>query len=183
MAGYEEFKEKLTAWNQQTAAYLNQIGQLIEEKQNRTLPLPRLTGYFTSSLHAAHHKKRENILFGDFHIKNTGSQPVRDLSICLRIRTTVPYDFSGKYHLPNSNASSRKLSEWERVEQESEEDYWFKRMGEGELLPGETVTFSNFQLKWKADDHYTMVVEGFVYCNLDTDGINALNQLNISGEI
>ncbi len=104
--------------------------------------------------------------------------------MCLRIRTTVPYDFSGKYHLPNSNVSTRPLlSEWERVEQESEEDFWFKRMGDSELLPGETVSFSNFQLKWKADDNYTTVIEGFVYCDLVKKGTTALNQINISGEI
>ncbi|SDK28497.1 hypothetical protein [Sediminibacillus albus] len=186
MSSYHELKRKLDQWNKQTSDYLAQIEQLINKKQEETQyqTSSRLTGYFTSSMHAVHHKKQENVLLGDFYIKNNGMEAVRDLNICLRIQATTRFDFSGKYHLKNSNLNKNSFpSVWERVEQESEEDYWFKKIDDGILEPADTIAFPNFQLKWRADDNYAISIEGFVYCSLEKDGIPSLNQINVSGEI
>ena len=51
------------------------------------------------------------------------------------------------------------------------------------LNPSETLTFSNFQMKWLPESSYAGSIMGFTYGDEAKDGISSFNQINVNGTI
>ncbi|KUP04484.1 hypothetical protein Q73_15240 [Bacillus coahuilensis m2-6] len=60
------------------------------------------------------------------------------------------------------------------------DQYWLQP-STNEIKPGESLTFSSFQLKWKATQTYSGGIVGYVYSDEFPDGIKSFNAIHIQG--
>ncbi|WP_026908038.1 hypothetical protein [Paucisalibacillus globulus] len=176
-------QEKITLLNNQTKAYANEIKTIIKEQHNRQNNAS-IIGYFTFSISTTNKKNEKNIILGDFHIKNLSANTINNLYLCIKIDATDKYNFSGKYKttkLQNDRtASSSYWSLFTVPDKEDENEYWFQLSNQKQLLPHETLSFSDFQINWTNKDVYSCSVQGFIYTDFEKEGIFALNNVNVS---
>lgn len=170
----------LREWKEKHDRYINDIKTKITELKEKKGK--HLFSYFTYSIHFSHDPAHESMLLGSYHIHNNGNQPFNGPYICLKLSDPSLFHFSGKYLYKNSLNKMRMAGAWERLNEVTDkEEFWF-RPGEIEVLePEETVTFSNFQLKWSPQQNYAGSLMGFTYGEGEAEGVPALNQINISG--
>lgn len=184
MAEYNEngIETKVAELQNQTKLYLSEIKDRLEEFQ-RSDKMGVLS-YFTYTLIIAHDPKQESLCLGSYHITNIGNQPITNPSMCIKIPKELPFSFSGKYVYKNFKQSLKSSDGWERInEKENNEEFWLKPLGKSTIKPNETISFSNFQIKWSPTKSYSGSIMGFTYSDQTKDGIAVVNPINLSGSV
>ncbi|WP_394184815.1 hypothetical protein [Metabacillus halosaccharovorans] len=173
-----ELIKKIKHHEDQTELYLIEIKKLLSNTQH----VPHMISYFTYSINISHNISTESMIIGTFHIRNIGKNDITHPYICIKLSPDAPIHFSGKYVNKKNSLSSNPNGAWERInEQTNKNEYWLKPIGTVTIGPSETITFSNFQIKWKPEKSYNASVSGFSYCDEIQNGIPAVNQIYISG--
>lgn len=178
----KEIQEKISVLNKQTEAYITAINQFFMG-QNKIPQDSSLLGYFTYTVNTSNDDLGENIIIGDFQIKNLSNRTVEELYLCIKVDATDAYKFSGKFYVSNFNNNNSPASYWRQFqtnEEVSDNEHWFQLIEEKQLLPMETISFSNLQIKWRNDGFYSCTVQGFIFTNMENEGISALNMINVS---
>lgn len=177
-----ELHKKVSAWNEMNTTYLKQIKSLLTEMEG-----PKkfqVICYFTYSINIFHEKEKENFTIGSFHIQNVGDKPLTNPIICIKLSPQSPFEFSGKYLYPNSRQRMGMPDAWERINEATEkQEFWLKPVNKQKIEPSETISFSNFQVKWRSDESYTGSIMGFVYGDEIKEGLSSLNEINIGGVV
>ncbi|CDQ19913.1 hypothetical protein BN982_02220 [Halobacillus karajensis] len=170
----------LSQWKKRHERYIHEIKEKIEElKQSRD---QHVYSYFTYSIHFSHDPAHESMLLGSFHIQNKGREPFKAPYICLKLSENSIFHFSGKYLYKDSLKKMRMSGAWERLNEVTDkEEFWLRPVEVKQIEPGDSLTFSNFQLKWSPEKNYAGSLMGFTYGEEHEEGVPALNQINLSG--
>lgn len=180
MKRFEDVKEKIANWNGMNISYLKEIKSLVTDMEG-----PKrfqIISYFTYSLNIFHEQGRENFCLGSYHIQNVGDKPLTNPYICIKVSPESPFEFSGKYVYKNSRQKMGMANAWERINEATDKhEFWLKPANNYTLESFETLSFENFQVKWLPNTSYAGSIMGFTYGEEISDGMNALNQINIGG--
>lgn len=172
---------KLMEWKKKNKEYMDEIKKRISQLKKQTRGV-RVISFFTYSTHFFYDSSSESMILGSYHVRNLGDQPFIRPYICLKISPESPFHFSGKYVYKESIQKMKMSGAWERLNEATDkEEYWLRPAGKDSIEPGETLTFSNFQLKWTPEQKYAGSMMGFTYGKEETSGIAALNNINVSG--
>ncbi|SFJ75288.1 hypothetical protein SAMN04487936_10447 [Halobacillus dabanensis] len=172
---------KLLEWRKKNMDHIEEIKERISQLKKQTRGL-KVISFFTYSTHFFYDSSSESMIFGSYHVQNLGDRPFIQPYICLKISPESPFHFSGKYVYKDSIQKMKMSGAWERLNEATEkEEYWLRPSGKDSIEPGETLTFSNFQLKWTSEQKYAGSMMGFTYGEEETSGIAALNNINVSG--
>ncbi|WP_010097603.1 hypothetical protein [Ornithinibacillus scapharcae] len=172
--------EKYEEWKKMNRDYIKEINRLV---QNINPPNNlQIISYFTHSLNISHTGGFDSFCIGSFHIRNVGTHVLNNPFICIRIESENDFDFSGKYVYQDSIQKKKMSQAWERINDSKEKhEYWLRPNEIQSLDAGSTISFPNFQLKWKSDLSYTFRVNGFVYGDELKEGSNSLNDIHLRG--
>lgn len=167
---------------EQTHTYVQEIKKLVEELavQNKI----SLISYFTSSFNISYDSEQESLCLGSYHIRNIGHTPVTNPYLCIKLPKDSPFYFSGRYVHENFTPTlkTQGQSNWERFnDKSSKEEYWLRPVGKSTIEPNETISFTNFQIKWSHNLSYSGTIMGFTYCDQLTDGTVVINPINLNG--
>ncbi len=175
-------KRKIAKWNDMNISFLKEINSLVQEiKVSKSL---QIICYFTYSFNISHMRVNDNFCLGSFHMYNNGAKPLQNPYICIKLSSNSSFEFSGKYVYKDSKQKINLVDTWERInDPKDKQEYWLKPNNLQELNPLETLSFSDFQIKWSPESSYTGSVLGFVYGDELKEGISALNQINVSGQV
>lgn len=176
----ELYNQKIEEIEVQVKKYITEIkGKLtLLNQQNER----NMLSYFTYSFNISHDHDGENLCLGSFHIMNIGNQPITNPFICIKLPKESPFVFSGKYVYKNSPKNIQNSGGWERLnDKDNKEEIWLKPLEQKSIAPNEMVSFSNFQIKWKATDAYAGSILGYTYSDQSQDGVPVLNPINLSG--
>ena len=175
----EAMIEKL---NHQTNSYLYELKTVINEL-NKSNGM-NIISYFTYSLNISHNTEQESICLGSYHIHNLGSKAITNPYLCISIPKESPFTFSGQYVYGHLRQSMKSTGEWERInDKKSKEEFWLKPLTKEEIEPNETLSFSNFQIKWAHTESYAGSITAITYSDQLKDGIAVINPININGTI
>jgi hypothetical protein len=173
-------EKKMTEWQEMQTTYLKRIQALVEEIEKPLQVVP----YFTYSTQITHHPNAENYILGTFHIQNLGEKPITNPMVCIKLTPAELFDFSGKYVYPDTKQPMQLANAWERInEATNKEEFWLRPAKKAILEAKETISFTNFQVKWMADTTYNCSIQGFVYGEEIKEGVHAINQINLNGTI
>ncbi|NBJ71655.1 MULTISPECIES: hypothetical protein [Clostridia] len=177
----KSIQTKLLHLQQMNDAYVRKLKSLAKELKPKQI---QIISYFTYSLNLSHEEDGENFIIGSFHVKNIGIKPLHNPFICLKLKSEDIFDFSGKYFYQDTQQNMQLADAWIRMnDKDNQEEFWLKPSSQQLLNPQETLTFQNFQLKWSPIISYNGSVTGFVYGDEIEDGVSALNQMSISGNV
>lgn len=180
MSSLQEWQKRWEAYHTQTLTYIEEIRHVVRERKKRQ----QVITYFTYALDLAHQAYEESLCFGSFHVKNVGDVPLNNPIICLKPSEDSPFSFSGRYVTKKAKATLKVNGGWERLDEDIHGgEWWFKPLGKTEVKPGETLSFSNFQLKWTAEETYKANLNGFFYSDQYKEGVPALNGINLHGRV
>ena len=113
---------------------------------------------------------------------NIGNQPITNPYICIKIPKESPFHFFGKYVYENFKQTLKVQEGWQRInEKTNKEEFWLKPLGKPSIEPNETISFSNFQIKWSPTESYAGSIMGFTYSDQLKDGIAVINPINLNG--
>lgn len=178
--GKDNVEVKIEELKCQTTAYLSEIRKLIEG-----LHIPqsiKVISYFTFSLNISHDTEQDSLCLGTYHIRNIGNQPLTNPYLCIKLPEDSPFFFSGQYVYEHFKQNLRGSASWERInDKASKEEFWLKPLDKTSIEPNETITFSNFQLKWAHSSSYGGSITGITYCDQLKEGIAVLNPINLNG--
>lgn len=178
----DDVKKKMEKWHDMNVSYLTKINLLIKEiKVPKNL---QVISYFTYSFNITHKHSNENFCLGSFHLYNIGGKSLTNPYICIKLSPNSCFEFSGKYLYKNSKQKVNLTNTWERINDHTDKnEFWLKPKILQELNPLETLSFSDFQIKWSPVSSYAGSIMGFAYGDELKEGISALNQINVSGQI
>jgi hypothetical protein len=177
----KNIQKKLLHLQKINDTYLKDLKSLAKEMQTKQL---KIISYFTYSLNLNHEQEGENFIVGSYHIKNLGCKPLHNPFICIKLGSEVVFDFSGKYFYQDTQQKMKLANAWLRInDADNQEEFWLKPSNQQILNPQETLTFQNFQLKWIPTMSYVGNVTGFTYGDEMEEGMAALNQISISGNV
>lgn len=177
-----EVEQKITQLHQQTTSYLDEIKKLLAKPHDPNKI--NIISYFTYSLNISHDPEQESLCLGSYHVHNIGSLPITNPYICIIIPEDSPFSFSGRYVYENFKQSLKSAGEWERInEKTNTEEFWLRPLGKASIEANETISFSNFQIKWSPTTSYAGSIMGFTYSNQLEDGIAVINPINLSGAL
>ncbi|MDX8046611.1 hypothetical protein SH601_11520 [Gracilibacillus sp. S3-1-1] len=182
MKEQNDLSQKLKDWQEEQKSYIEEIKELV---QQLTMPEKiQIICYFTYSLQLNHEINLDNYVIGSFHVQNVGTKPLTNPHIGLTISSNTEFQFSGKYLYPNAKQTLRPSNAWERINDRSDKkEFWLKPIQQDRVNPGETLVFSNFQIKWTPTSTYSGIVRGFTYGNELPNGLHAVNQISVNGSI
>lgn len=173
---------KVAELQEQTKLYLSEIKEWLGEFQRPDKE--SILSYFTYTIIISHDPNQESLCLGSYHITNIGNQPIINPYICIKMPKELPFSFSGKYVYKNFKQALKSSDGWERInEKENNEEYWLKPIGKSTIQPNETISFSNFQIKWTPTKSYSGSIMGFSYSDEMKDGIAVINPINLSGSV
>ena len=73
---------------------------------------------------------------------------------------------------------------WERInDKTNKEEYWLRPLTKSTIEPNETLSFSNFQIKWSPTESYAGSIMAFTYSDQLKDGVAVINPINLNGTI
>jgi hypothetical protein len=175
-----DVEAKITEFHLQTKSYLSEIRKLVDELHNSARE--NIISYFTYSLDISHDPEQESLCIGSYHISNRGNEPITNPYVCIKIPEQSLFSFSGKYVYENFKQRLKTAGGWQRInEKENKEEFWLKPLGKQSIEPNETLSFSDFQIKWTPTEAYAGSIMGFTYSDQLKDGIVALNPINLNG--
>ncbi|MGN7407724.1 hypothetical protein [Sporosarcina sp. SAFN-010] len=180
-SGTDSLETKLQELRKSTQEHIlelkDAIANLTEHKTNHI-------SFFTYSSNIAHHLQSDNMCLASYHIKNIGNNPIKNPEIILKISEGCPFSFHGKYINPGSRIPSKLKNGWIRLNDPSAlHEFHLKPSEDTIIFPGEMLTFSSFQITWKPSEEYSGSITGYTYTDQRTDGVAALNAINISGTL
>ncbi|GLC89515.1 hypothetical protein [Lysinibacillus piscis] len=171
---------KVRQLKEQIQFYTQEMKRLIE-----MLQMPehiQLISYFTTSFNISYIAEQESLCLGSYHIQNIGNRPIMNPHFCLKLPPNSPFTFSGRYVYQHFAPNLKGQSSWERTnDAANNEEYWLKPIGKPILAVGETLTFSQFQIKWLHDLPYSGSITGVTYCDELPEGVAVLNPINLNG--
>ena len=177
-----DIEAKVAELQHQTKYYLAEIKNRLEEFEQPDKA--SLLSYFTHTIIISHDPNQESLCLGSYHITNIGNQSITNPYLCIRIPQELPFSFSGKYVYKNFKQALKSSDGWERInEKENSEEFWLKPLGKSTIKPNETISFSNFQIKWTPTKSYSGSIMGFTYSDEIKDGIAVINPINLSGSV
>lgn len=177
-----EVEQKITKLHQQTKSYLDEIKKLIAEP-NDSHKL-NILSYFTYSLNISHDPEQESLCLGSYHVHNIGNHSITNPYICIKVPEESPFSFSGRYVYDNFKQSLKSAGEWERINEKTNTvEFWLRPLGKASIEPNETISFSNFQIKWSPTKSYSGSIMGYTYSNQLEDGVAVINPINLNGTI
>lgn len=178
--GRNDVEQKIIELKGQTESYVNEIKKRLEG-----LIIPdsvNMIGYFTSSLNISYDPEQESLCLGSFHVRNIGNQPLTNPYLCIKLPEDSPFSFSGRYVYEHFKQSLKGPTSWERInDRSSNEEFWLKPLGKTSIEPDETISFTNFQIKWSHNLSYSGTIMGFTYCDQLKEGVAVLNPINLNG--
>ncbi|MFA8439883.1 hypothetical protein [Pueribacillus sp. YX66] len=133
----------------------------------------------------------EWIVFGDFHIKNFGSDPFVNPSVCFRFSPPEATNLKGKILSVDQAAIHNEIQETHRNQWMFLQSNWAeeaKERGEIWIAPttlmrlskGETVTLQSFQIPVTLPFSCSLIVEGFVYSSESDTKIKSSNNISMT---
>lgn len=172
-------KRLVDTFHQQMKGHLEEIREYLEGMQTNDM---QLLSYFTYSVNVAHDRDQENLCLGSYHIRNLSKKTITNPYICIKLPKDSPFTFTGKYIYKNRQTKVKNPGAWERMnEQENLEEFWLKPLEHQEIQPNESISFSDFQIKWIPRKAYAGSIMGFTYSEEYEQGIPAINAINLSG--
>lgn len=171
---------KIEQFHQGIKAKISEINAQIEKnhKENRA----NLIGYFTFSLHLTHKADEENLCLGSYHVRNLTGKTITNPYICIHIPKDAPFSFTGKYVYEAHLKKAKNPDGWLRMNAtEHPEKFWLKPLQHQSIRPNETISFTDFQVKWTPKKAYAGSIMGFTYSEEHQEGIAAINAINLSG--
>lgn len=169
---------KLTELHKTTQFYLNEL----KEAVSRQISHHECISYFTYALHLSHEQTEESFCLGSFHMLNLGNQPITNPFIDITISEEALFSFHGKFTNNRNTLSPSLTNGWERVNDRSNRHkFRLKPIGITNIPPGETISFSNFQLSWHPQISYSGSMTGTFFSDQHPKGKAALNSINING--
>ncbi|MBM7603160.1 hypothetical protein JOC75_001130 [Metabacillus crassostreae] len=176
------FYKKIEQFEFETTSYIQEIKKLVSEAQHNNNV--KIISYFTYSTNISHCKDKENLLIGTFHLQNIGNTVCTKPYICIKLKSDVPFHFSGKYISKKSNTALQPKETWERINNQTDPtEFWLMPVGKEIIAPSEKISFPNFQVKWTPEKTYSGGVMGYSYAEEFKDGIPAINQIHINGQM
>ncbi|WP_342515039.1 hypothetical protein MKY34_10120 [Sporosarcina sp. FSL K6-1522] len=174
--------DKIVQLHQQTKSYVDEIKKWVHA--NRESNKSAIISYFTYSLNISHNPEHESLCLGSYHVQNIGNQPITNPYICIKIPTDSPFSFSGRYTYENFKQSLKNAGGWERLNDKANiEEFWLKPSGKTVIAPDETISFSNFQIKWIANADYAGSIMGFAFSDQQKEGVTVINPINLNGTV
>lgn len=177
--GQNQLETKINTLQMQTKSYIQEIKQLIEK-----LHIPKninVISYFTSTFNISHNLEQESLCLGSYHVYNIGSEPLINPYICIKFPENSPFSFSGRYVHENFRPRSTGPNDWTRImDTKIKNEFWLKPIGKTVIEPHETISFSNFQIRWSPKESYGGSITGITYCDQLKDGITVINPINLS---
>lgn len=176
-----ELESIVSKWDEQLTNSVKKINEYVQ--QSSKLNDDKVFGYFTSSLNMTYREDDENVVIGSFHIKNNTINSLDHLSICLMIKATVPYQFSGKY-VTSASAKQKNPTpfKWKQFETEDQEEgvYWFSMLPDQTIDSLNQISFPDFIISWEPEVPCSCQVSAFIYPDPNKAGIPALNAINMA---
>ncbi len=171
----------MNAYMKEIKETLKQIKKNHENLHSLAFAKDSCIAYFTYSISLAAYTDDEHMIIGHFHIKNIGNTSITQPVIFLQINSDLNIKFSGKFAEQKSVEIST-IQEWERIQSDeySDGEYCFQPLHANDIPPGESLSFSDFQIRFPATDTSSLSVQGFVYFRENQEGMNALNMINIT---
>lgn len=177
-----EVATMITKLRNETKSYLVEIKTLVDE-----LNIPDklyVISYFTYSLSISHNPQEESMCLGSYHVRNMGHKPITNPYLCIKIPKESPFSFHGKYVYEHFGQSLKSKGGWERInEKTNKEEYWLRPLTKTVIAPNETLSFSNFQIKWSPTESYAGSITGFTYSDELKNGVAVINPINLNGTI
>jgi hypothetical protein len=173
---------KISKLHHQTKSYLYEIKKLVTELNNPDKM--NIISYFTYSLNISHDPEQESLCLGSYHVLNSGNQSITNPYLCIKISEESPFSFSGRYVYEHFKSSLKVPGGWERInEKTNREEFWLRPLVKPSIEPNETISFSNFQITWSPKESYAGSIMGFTYSDQITEGIAAINPINLNGTV
>ncbi|KMY51289.1 hypothetical protein [Peribacillus loiseleuriae] len=176
----QELENKLKEMEIESIEFQEKIRTCLHNKKQVQVSNP--ISYFNYSTIIDQENNQEHTVIGTFHFHNQTALPLHSPVILLKINSDKPYDFSGKYVLPNKPLQNETFF-WERIENSKsnrDKEYLFKPVSNEIIPPNETFSFSNFQLRFTNVEPAYIQVEGFIYYKERMEGIASLNSISIN---
>lgn len=176
----QDLENKLKEMEIESLEFQEKIRTQLHNKQQTQMSKP--ISYFNYSTIIDHENNREHTVIGTFHFHNQTALPLHNPVILLKINSDKPYDFSGKYVLPNKPLQNEAFF-WERIENQQSDranEYIFKPVSNETISSNDTFSFSNFQIRFSNEGSGYIHVEGFIYYKERMEGIAALNSISIN---
>lgn len=167
----QSFENKIKQVKENIQTIYSKI-MLLNENSNK-----KLVCYFTYSINII--QDEENVIIGSLHLTNFGNIGLNNPIFLIRITSEQEITLSGKFSQKGNNSSS---SSWKRIELEAtneNKEYWFQPTEQVTISPGETISFPNFQISWKHQEHYNVKIEGFSYCDEVKEGVSSLSPITL----
>lgn len=182
MKKLDDIKQKLEQLQQMNEQLIQEFMTFFQEKASSHEI--QAISYFTYSLNISHKRGNENFCLGSYHIFNISNRVSTNPYICIKLTPANLFEFSGKYFYKDSKQTMKFANSWERLnEPTNKEEYWLKPQNIVQLEPFQTLSFSDFQIKWTPKETYSGSILGFTYSDEWKDGVPSLNQINVSGTI
>jgi hypothetical protein len=166
---------------------LNEIKKAKEQRKD--IHHVNVISYFTYSLLLPKTAEQKGTVVGNFVIHNTGSVPLENPIICLKVIPKEHAILSAK--LGEDVQYDRRLNplvmeSWQYINEDANKivedkgEFWLKPVHISQIEPGQKLSFSNFQLKFEIREEQTIYkMEGFFYCKQLQNGVRALNNIVI----
>lgn len=176
----EEISNKLTRFHESTKGHLLELREMLSTRLNRS----DCISYFTYALQLSHDASQESYCLGSFHIYNTGTVPLTAPRIRFTLSEGSLFSFHGKFVSNATTLSSKLANGWQRVNESSDKLLFdLQPIGNEVIGPGETLSFTNFQLIWSPSKTYAGGMTAIFFSEQFPDGTPALNSIDINGSM
>jgi hypothetical protein len=185
-----EVEKKVSALERDIQAVKQTLNEIKKAKeQGKDIHDVNVISYFTYSFLLPKGADQNGTVIGNFVIHNTGSVPLENPIICLKVMPKERAILSAK--LGEDVQYDRRLNPlvmepWQYIDENADKiveekgEFWLKPVHISQIEPGQKLAFSNFQLKFDIkEEQTTYKVEGFFYCKQLPNGVRALNNIVI----
>ncbi|WP_280769241.1 hypothetical protein [Salipaludibacillus daqingensis] len=158
------------------------------DPDNKTEPLISASAYFNYSVFFPEKEEalNETLIVGHFHIVNSGQVELNNPFIALKVTPVKAATISGKIAVTENSETVIYTSdeEWQHMHHDwknilrEKGEYWLKPSHCRVIKPGETLNFTNFDLRLNnIDSEGQIKVEGVCFSTEMTNGIPSMNQI------
>lgn len=184
----EELNQLLTEAEQKLNDLKAEVLEKNEKLVSQSLSCQSFFQY-TMVLPSPDEKLHHTFILGNFQITNNGAVSLYNPIICIKISPPSKASLSGKIsygkNLSSDDVLYESAEEWTYVQYNwrkktrDEGEHWLKPLHITQLDPGETLTFSNFDVKFSEDTREEIRIEGYVYFKEIPKGKAALNHISL----
>ena len=176
----EDITHKLHRFHESTKGHLLELRDTLSTRLHRS----DCISYFTYALQLSHDVSQESFCLGSYHIFNTGTVPLTTPHIRFTLSEGAPFSFHGKFVSNAATLSSKLANGWQRVNESSDKFLFdLQPIGNEVIGPGETLSFTNFQLTWSPSKTYAGSMTALFFSDQFPNGIPALNSIDINGSM